>query len=143
MMACAAKINEDYGADLIDINMGCPAKVVVNKKSGSALMRDEMLAKKIFAAVVAAVRIPVTVKMRTGWNDEIKNAPQLAKIAEDCGISMITVHGRTRCQFYRGRSDWSFISKVKSQVKIPVIANGDIVDFDSARDCLKISGADG
>lgn len=143
VMAEAAKLNEDLGAKIIDINMGCPVKKVVNGHAGSALMRDETLAAKIIEATVKAVKIPVTLKMRTGWDDQSRNAPKLAKIAEDLGIQMITVHGRTRCQLYNGRSDWSFIRSVKEAVKVPVIGNGDVVTVEDAKNLLNISGADG
>ena len=143
VIAESAKINEDMGAKIIDLNFGCPAKKVVGGFSGSALMRDEKLAAQIVQETVRAVKIPVTLKMRMGWDDDTKNAPTLAKIAEDAGIKMITVHGRTRCQFYKGRADWAFISQVKKAVKIPVIAYGDIVDIDSAILALKMSEADG
>lgn len=142
-MAKAAKLNEDCGAVIIDINMGCPAKKVVNGYAGSALMRDLSHARKIIEATVNAVKLPVTLKMRTGWDDNCRNAPELAKIAEDCGIKMITVHGRTRCQFYSGRSDWEFIQQVKEAIKLPVIANGDITSEEDAAICLAASGADG
>ncbi len=142
-MAEAARINEGRGAAIIDINMGCPAKKVVNKLAGSALMRDETLAGAIIDAVVKAVSVPVTLKMRTGWNEASRNAPRLARIAADAGVAMITVHGRTRCQMYNGRADWPFIAAVKQAVSLPVIANGDIVTVDHARECLQQSGADG
>ena len=143
VIADSAKMNEDMGAKIIDLNFGCPAKKVVGGFSGSALMRDEKLAAEILFKTVKAVNIPVTLKMRVGWDDNTKNAPVLAKIAEDAGIKMVTVHGRTRCQFYTGKSDWEFISKVKQAVKIPVIANGDIVCFDTATDALNKSKAVG
>lgn len=143
VMAEAAKLNEDLGAKIIDINMGCPMKKIVNNYAGSALMRDEDLASKIIEATVKAVKIPVTLKMRTGWDDNSRNAPKLAKIAENLGIQMITVHGRTRCQLYNGRSDWQFIRSVKEAVKVPVIGNGDVVTVYDAKNLLSVSGADG
>ena len=143
VMAEAARINEDFGATIIDINMGCPVKKVTNGDAGSALMRDLGLASKLLEATVKAVNIPVTLKMRTGWDDDTRNAPQLAKIAEDCGIQAIAVHGRTRCQFYKGRADWPFIASVKDAVNIPVFGNGDVVSVDDAKKLLEDSGADG
>ena len=142
-MAEAARLNEDRGVAIIDINMGCPVKKVTNGDAGSALMRDERVAARLFDAVVRAVNLPVTVKMRTGWNDDSRNAPKLARIAEDCGIKAVSVHGRTRCQFYKGRADWDFIRHVKEAVDIPVFANGDVNSIDDARRILAVSGADG
>src|SRR3954449_232888 len=143
IMAEAAKLNADRGARLIDINFGCPVKKIVNGHAGSALMRDEVHAARILEATVKAVDLPVTLKMRLGWDDENRNAPNLARIAQECGIRMVTVHGRTRCQFYTGTADWKAISKVKEAVTIPVIANGDLNTFEDVTRCLEESQADG
>jgi tRNA-dihydrouridine synthase B len=143
VMAEAAKLAVDCGAHVIDINMGCPVKKIVNNDSGSALMRDEKHAARIIDAVVKAVPVPVTLKMRKGWDDHSQNAPGLGKIAEELGVQMLTVHGRTRCQLYRGKADWPFFKKVKEAVTIPVIGNGDVLTPQDAKTLLEVGGVDG
>ena len=142
-MAEAARMVEGQGARVIDINMGCPAKKVTQGYSGSALMKTPDHALRLIEAVVNAVKVPVTLKTRLGWDDNMLNAPQIAARAEAAGITMITIHGRTRCQFYKGSADWAAIAGVKQAVSVPVIANVDIISTDAARQALAQSGADG
>jgi nifR3 family TIM-barrel protein len=142
-MAECARLCAANGAELIDINMGCPAKKVTNGYSGSALMREPAFALTLIEAVVAAVDVPVTLKMRLGWDDDHLNASEIARMAEASGVQMITIHGRTRCQFYKGSANWQAIAAVKDAVRVPVIANGDVIDSASAKEALKLSGADG
>ncbi|TAN57709.1 MAG: tRNA dihydrouridine synthase DusB, partial [Rhodospirillales bacterium] len=143
VMADAARMNCDRGARIIDINMGCPAKKIIRGEAGAALMKDEALAGRIMESVVRATSVPVSVKMRLGWDDTCINAPRLAKIAQESGVVLVTVHGRTRAQFYGGQADWDAIGQVKRAVGIPVIANGDVTTLDKAREILDRSGADG
>jgi nifR3 family TIM-barrel protein len=141
-MAEGARIAEDLGADIIDINMGCPARQVTGGLSGSALMRDLGHAVSLIEATVQATNCPVTLKMRLGWDDKSRNAPELAQLAEAAGVKMITVHGRTRCQFYTGKADWAAIRRVREAIAIPLVANGDCATATDARDMLRLSGAD-
>lgn len=141
-MAEGARIAEAAGADIIDINMGCPARHVTNGEAGSALMRDLDHALTLIEATVGAVSVPVTLKMRLGWDHSSINAPELARRAEAAGVQLITVHGRTRCQFYKGRADWNAIRAVKDAITVPLVVNGDILSFEDASNALEKSGAD-
>jgi tRNA-dihydrouridine synthase B len=142
-MAEGARVAEESGADIIDINMGCPARQVTGGLSGSALMRDVRHALSLIEATVKATSLPVTLKMRLGWDHTSRNAPELARLAEAAGVKMITVHGRTRCQFYTGKADWAAIRGVRQAITIPLVANGDCATVEDARELLRLSGADG
>jgi tRNA-dihydrouridine synthase B len=141
-MAEGARVAEASGADIIDINMGCPARHVTGGQSGSALMRDLDHALGLIEATIAAVKVPVTLKMRLGWDDQTRNAPELARRAEAAGVQLITVHGRTRCQFYKGEADWSAVRAVRDAIAVPLVVNGDITSYEDARQALDASGAD-
>src|ERR1043165_2777444 len=140
-MAEGARIAEAAGADIIDINMGCPARHVTGGQSGSALMRDLDHALTLIDATLSAVKVPVTLKMRLGWDQRSLNAPELARRAEEAGVQLITVHGRTRCQFYNGRADWTAVREVRKAIRIPLVVNGDITTFEQAVSALEMSGA--
>jgi tRNA-dihydrouridine synthase B len=142
-MAEGARIAEAAGADIIDINMGCPARHVTGGQSGSALMRDLDHAVRLIDATITAVKVPVTLKMRLGWDDHSRNAPELARRAQAAGVQMISVHGRTRCQFYKGSADWGAVRAVREAIDIPLVVNGDITSYDTALSALEMSGADG
>jgi nifR3 family TIM-barrel protein len=141
-MAEGARVAEAAGAEIIDINMGCPARHVTGGQSGSALMRDLDHAARLIEATISAVKVPVTLKMRLGWDDRSLNAPELARRAEAAGVQMISVHGRTRCQFYKGEADWAAVRRVRDAIRIPLVVNGDITSFDKAVTALETSGAD-
>jgi nifR3 family TIM-barrel protein len=141
-MAEGARIAEAAGADIIDINMGCPARHVTGGQSGSALMRDLDHALRLIEATISAVKVPVTLKMRLGWDDRSLNAPEIARRAEAAGVQMITVHGRTRCQFYKGEADWSAVRAVRDAISLPLVVNGDITSYEKAVNALEMSGAD-
>ena len=143
MMANAARMAEQMGVNLIDVNMGCPAKKVTGRASGSALMREPKRVEAICEAVVRAVSVPVTLKTRLGWDDKSLNAPEIAQIAEQAGVKMITIHGRTRCQMYKGRANWSAVKAVVASVQIPVFVNGDVTSCETAKTALSVSGAAG